>query len=179
MAEPAVAAPRKELTREQREYQFRRIVAHLSEAEAWPKIFDLLETKPFLADQADHFGGFEPSGADVERHAVPAAIRLADWNRFLRYASVALNLRGLAESLAEPDILRALVRDGRLRLARDVVDRLSDPLRRTQARSVLASACRSRSDLLPDLLRSVEEDLEDAAPTPTALAAIARSLGPE
>jgi hypothetical protein len=179
MAEPAVAAPGKELTREQREYQFRRIVAHLSEAEAWPKIFDLLETKPFLADQADHFGGFEPSGADVERYAVPAAIRLADWSRFLRYASLALNLRGLAESLAEPDILRALVRDGRLGLARDVADRLSDPLRRAQARSVLASACRSRSDLLPDLLRGIEENLEEAAPTPPALAAIARLLGPE
>jgi hypothetical protein len=179
MAEPAHAAHRQELTREQREYQFRRIVAHLSEAETWPKIFDLLEKKPFLADQADHCGGFEPSGSDVERYAIPATIRLGDWNRFLYYAALALNLRGLAESLAEPDILHALVREGRFSLARDVVERLADPLRRAEARSVLASACRSRSDLLPDLLRGIEGDLEDAAPTGPVLAMIARSLGPE
>ena len=179
MVEPVVAAPRRELAREQREYQFRRIVAHLSEAEAWQKIFDLLEKKPFLVDQADHFGGFEPSGGDIEQYAIPAAIRREDWNRFLRYASLALNLRGLAESLAEPDILRALVRDGRHGLARDVVDRLANPLRRAEARTVLASACRSRNDLLPDLLRGIEADLETVTPTAPVLAFIARSLGPE
>ena len=172
-------AERKELTREQRDYQFRQIVAHLSEAAAWPKIFDLLEEKPVLADQADHLGGFEPSGADVEQHAIPATIRLGEWDRFLRYASLALNLRGLAEGLAEPDILRALVREERFNLARDLVDRLADPLRRAEARSVLASACRSRSGLFSDLLRGIERDLNNAAPTVSVLASIARSLGPE
>jgi hypothetical protein len=180
MAEPALAAPRRrELTREQREYQFRSIVAHLSEAEAWPKLFDLLEEKPFLADQADHFGGFEQSGADIEQHALPAVIRQGDWNRFLRHATLALNLRGVAEALAEPDILRALVRGGRLNLARDVVDRLADPLRRVEARAVLAAACRSRSSDFRDLLRGIEEALDNAVPTALVLAAIARHVGPE
>lgn len=168
------------MKREQKEYPFRQIMAHLSDGQAWPKLFILLEEKPFLADQAKHFGGFEQSGADVEQYAVPAAIELGDWNRFLRYASLALNLRGVAEGLAEPDILRAFVHQGRLGLARDAVNRLAAPLRRAEARSVLASACRrSQSDLLPDLLRGIDQDFVGVTPTAAVLASIARSLGPE
>lgn len=155
------------------------MISHLSGAENWPQLFALIEEKPFLADQADYFRGFERSGEDIERHALPATIQLGDWDRFLRYATLALNLRGVAESLAEPDILRALVRGGRLDLARDVVGRLADPLRRAEARAVLAASCRSRSDLLPDLLGGIEEDLAHVTPTAAALSAIARSLGPE
>lgn len=165
---------------ERREYRYRQVVSHLSSAEAWTQLFALLEDKPFLADQADFLGGFEVTGADIERHALTAAVRIADWDRFLRYSSMALSLRGLAEGLAEPEILRALVQGNRLALARDAVDRLAEAPRRAAARAVLAAACRSRhGSAVPELLRGIEEDLEAAPPTSAILSTIARCLGPE
>jgi hypothetical protein len=166
-------------SRERQNYRFRQLVSHLNSAEAWEKLFDLLEEKPFLAEQADHFGGFEPSGEDIEGHVLSATIHLEDWNRFLRYASLALNLRGLAEGLAAPEILRALVQGKKLALARDLVDRLADPLRRAEARAILAHAWDSMDNVFSKLLQGIEEDLETVPPEAQALTAIARSLGPE
>lgn len=168
-----------EPTRDEDGYLYRNVVAHLSAGEAWPSLFELLEDRSFLADQAEHFNGFERSGEDVELYVIPATIRQGDWARFLRFASLALNLRQLAETLAEPDLLRALVQGGSLDLALDTASRLVDPLRRAEARAVLAWACRSRSELLSSILRGIEEDLEGSVPTATTLEAVARWLGPE
>ena len=178
-SEPGGVTAADSCARERREYRFRQVISHLSSAAAWPQLFDLLETRPFLADQADFFGGFEATGEDIERYALAAAIGVEDWDRFLRYASLALNLRGLAETLAAPEILRALAQGNRLRLARDIVDRLAELPRRAEARAFLAAACGPASELFPELVRGVEEDLEMAAPTSAVLATNARCLGLE
>ncbi len=89
-------------------YALRGLMAHLHATGSWPRLFDLLETKPFLADQVKGLGGFQASGEDLETYALAGAIEARDWQRFLHYAALALNLRGLAEDLTEPTILRAL-----------------------------------------------------------------------
>jgi hypothetical protein len=166
---------------ERRAYLFRQIVSHLAASEDWPRLFDLIENRGFLADQAEAFGDFGPSTDDMENHAVPAALRLADWDRFLHFSLLALNLRGLAEALTDPRILQALAQGGQHALAQGAAARLAEPVRRASARASLAMEDSSQ------LLQQVTEDL-DAAPAPdpegreeaaTALCAIARSLGPD
>lgn len=180
MAEPATdLGDLPEFTDEEDAYFFQAVISHLHAARNRPGIFELIESCPFLADQVEFLGGFELAGKDLEEHAIPSAVEIVDWKRFLHYASLALNLRGLAESLAEPEILRALARGGRQDLALDIVGRLADPLRRAGARAILASAQEPAELRLQDLLREIEEDLAAAVPTAAALAAIARSLGPE
>ena len=164
---------------ERKDYRFKRLVSHLGDLQDHQGIFSLIDQGSFLARQADYLGGFEQSGGDVEDHAIPAALRERDWNRFLHYAALALNLRGLAEALAEPEILGALVKAGRAALARDVASRIADPLRRAEARSALAASCERGSELFQDLLRGIREDLAEGRPTASVLCAIARRLGPE
>lgn len=165
-------------------YAFRSLVAHLHEIQDWPRLFALLETKPFLADQAERLGGFQPSGDSLETYALPAAIEAQDWDRFLHYAALALNLRGLAEDLAEPEILRALARDGRTSLALDAAGRLSDPLRQAEGLAAIASGCEAgpeRDGVLRELggrLDDLAKEAGGATDRPEILAAIARDAGP-
>lgn len=121
-------------------YALRGLISHLHETQDWPRLFALLETKPFLADQAERLGGFQPSSDDLETYVLPATITCEDWDRFLHYAAIALNLRGLAEDFAAPEILRALARSGRVSLALDAAGRLPDPLRQAEALAALVSS---------------------------------------
>jgi hypothetical protein len=168
-------------TAERDSYLYRQLIAHLNGARDWPRLFDLLERRTFLADQAEHFSGFRQSGDDLEEFALPAAIQGGHWNRFLHYATLAVNLRGLAEALAEPEILAALAQEGRLALARGTVAAIADPLRRAQARAVLAES--SAAEGAPSLVHEIEADLKAAAqagqPLVPTLRTIARHLRPE
>lgn len=168
-------------------YAWRRLMAHLHTAGDWPRLFELLETKPFLADQVEGLGGFQASGGDLEAYALPAAIEAPDWQRFLHYAALALNLRGLAEDLAEPAILRALALrgDASLHLALDAAGRLADPFRQARALAAVASGCLDGA-ARQDVLRQLEGRLDDlaheaavAAQHGETLAAIAREAGPD
>lgn len=170
-------------------HAWRHLVGHLHAAGETKRLFALIEQRGFLAGQADFFGDFGQTGVDVEGFLLPAAIAAADWNRFLRYAAVALNLRGLAEDLEEPEILQALVREDRKELALDLAGRLVDPLRRAAALAVIAGECRSDPALFRSLLESIGQSLE--APLPESpvpaeakrrgelLARMARCLGPD
>src|SRR3712207_2696535 len=119
-------AERRELER----FRFRHRMAHLSASKNWPRLFELVEQNGFLADQADYFGGFQHPGEDVENHVLPAAITTRDWERFVRFASVAANLRALSEDLVDHEVLAALARSGRDALALDLAARLTNPVRR-------------------------------------------------
>jgi len=160
-------------------------MAHLHATGDWPRLFELLETKPFLADQVEGLGGFQASGDDLETHALAAAIEAQDWQRFLHYAALALNLRGLAEALAEPAILRALAGSGRVSLGLDAAGRLADPFSQARALAAVASGC-EKGPARQDVLRQLEGRLDDLAREETAetqhgeiLAAIAREVGPD
>ncbi len=168
-------------------YAWRGLMAHLHATGDWPRLFNLLETKPFLAGQAEALGGFQASGGDLETYALPAAIEAPDWQRFLHYAALALNLRGLAEDLAEPAILRALALHGdtSLRLALDAAGRLTNPFRQARALSAVAAGC-EEGLAREDVLRQLEGRLDDLAREATAeaqhgeiLAAIAWEAGPD
>jgi len=168
-------------------YALRGLLAHLHATQDWPRLFALLETKPFLADQAEQLGGFQASGADLETYALPAAINAGDWKRFLHFSALALNLRGLAEDLAAPEILRALARSGRtsLDLALDAAGRLADPFRQARALAAIASGCED-GPARQDVLRELEGRLDDLAREAHGqsffaedLAVIARDAGPE
>ncbi|HSK79198.1 MAG TPA: hypothetical protein VLQ45_22280, partial [Thermoanaerobaculia bacterium] len=171
-------------SRSQLRYASQRIVSHLYEQKDWQRLFDLLETKPFLADQAEQLAGFQASGDDLETYVLAAAMEAGDWRRFLHYASVALNLRGVAEDLAAPEILRALARTGRAGLALDAAGRLPDPFRQAQALASIAAASLDISTR-DDVLRELENRLDDLAREADgksdhaeALAGIAREAGP-
>lgn len=159
-------------------------MSHLTDDEDWPRLFDLIENRGFLARQAEVCGDFEASTGDVEAYAVPAALGLRDWNRFLHFSLLAVNLRGLAEALANPAVLRALAQGGQLALARGATARLANPVQRAAARATLAASCRDHEETFQELLRNVGRDLEEVAPDAeireeivAALGAIARSLG--
>jgi hypothetical protein len=173
--------------RERRGYLFRHLIAHLYAAGDAERLFAALEWPDFLSRQAEACGGFEQTGEDLERRALPAAIAAAQWERFLHYALLAINLRGLAEDMSDEPVLRALARSGRFDLAEDAVARLSEPARRAAARAILAAACGPASERFGGLVKSVAVDLEDAAaasdpPTPEILASLCtcgRHLGPD
>jgi hypothetical protein len=163
-------------------------IASLVRARRHEQLFEQIEQRGLLIKQADGLGAFTAAGEGLEVHALPAIVERGDWSRFLRYSLLALNLRHLAESLAEPVILAALARGGREKLALDVADRIADPLRRAVARAQLAEACREVSpDAFRKLVPEVQADLEENVPPPldpaevegyaAGLAAVARCLG--
>ncbi len=172
---------------ELRDFRLGYKIAHLSYGKQPAKLFELVEQRGFLAEQADYFGGFQQPGEDVEKHVLPAAILAGDWERFVRFAAVAANLRALAEDLADPYILRALVSGGREALARDLAAHLARPVRRAEAHAVIAAAYGRGHPACGELLRKVAEDLQvdvvddegdGRGPLPS-LIAIARRFGPE
>ncbi len=168
------------------------LVAHLARSGRYARLFDLLEDKDFLARQADTLGGFRQGSLDLERHVLPMTIERSDWPRFLRHATVAMGLRGLAEALADEEIVGALVRHGRTVLAVDIVEQLTDPNARIRARAVILSALPRAARDRPGkggagTARLVEEldavpPLKDPAAARGWLATlqtVARHLGPE
>lgn len=191
-------------TGEQDRYLYTHLAAHLKQARENGKLFQLMEDKGFLIDQAAYAGGFLQGTRDVERYVLPAIIERADWLRFLRYALVAINFRGLAEALAEERILRALVRHGDGALARSLVSQLSDPRKRARARAVILGARIADSSTVAEAgtqtgngsvdstafaeeLRVLRDDLDSASPPTTradaeswfeVLSTVARHLPP-
>jgi hypothetical protein len=155
---------------------------HLHAARDWDRLFLLIDRGEHRVRQARFFESFNRPGTDLEEHALPAAIELQDWERFSRYTLIAANLRGLAEELADEEILRALARQGQSRLAAGLAAQLADPLRRAWARAVLAAA--SEGADRAELVRNVRDELDGFSGPLTAgrhplLQGIARHLGPE
>jgi len=167
---------------DQRRFALETLASHLHQAGALNRLFQLVDERGFLAEQATLFSSFERPTTDLEQHALPAAIEAEDWERFSRYTLIATNLRGLAEELADEEILRALALQGQGRLAAGLAAQLADPLRRTWARAVLASC--SEGAVRAELVRNARDELEGlngslAEDRFSLLQRIARHLGPE
>jgi hypothetical protein len=175
--------------KESQSYAYQSLIAHLNAANDRERIFNLVDCRGFLARQADHFGDFGRTSEDVENFLLPNAIAAKDWDRFFQYATIALNLRGMAEDLATPEILTALARTGRGTLAEDSASRIPDPLRRAATRSVLAAELRSTGETFRQMIEAIERDLEAPLPRSTdvqeilrrsdLLASMARQVGPD
>jgi hypothetical protein len=160
-------------------FALRHLAAHLRASGQVDRLFELVERRGFLATQAGALNGFRQGSDDVESHVLPVALERLDWPRFFRHAVVAANLRGLAEALAEPEILSALVAH-RPALAFDLVDQLTDPQQRARARAVISTQGRGIDALLQDLndVPSPTDDATAAAWLAT-LRLLARHRGPE
>ncbi len=175
------------------DYVVAHLVTHLAESGRYNRLFELLETKDFLARQAEALSGFRQGSLDLESQVLPAAIEQRDWPRFLRHAVVGIGLRGLAEDLADEDIVRALVKHGQAALATDIVEQLTDPQTRIRARGALLGALsrmakgRAGDGGAHGIARIIEEiDAEPSPEDPPAarswlatLRTVARHLGPE
>jgi len=133
-------------------------------AEAWEEALVDLEAG-FLAWQADRLGDFGQSSEDLESHVLPFLVRQEDWVRFIRWATVAANLRGLAAGLDSPAILQALERSGLGPMVETLAGQLSDPLRRARARAVVLAEREPADPAFGTLKNDLEGDLE-AFPEP-------------
>ncbi len=131
--------------------------------EGWQRFFRAVESQGHFDRQAEHFGNFEQTSEDLETHCLPAIIELEDWDRFVHYGLIAANLRGLAEALAEADVLAALTRHGRLDLAESLIDRLSDRARRARARAAVAGALSGNPLAFDRLADRLLQDLDTAS----------------
>ncbi|MEA2560986.1 MAG: hypothetical protein QOH06_2490 [Acidobacteriota bacterium] len=167
----------------------RHLIDQLARSLEWCRLCELIEERGFLAEMAEAHG-FQRPGEDVEEHVLACAIKVGDWDRFVRFAALACNLRALAEDLAAPEILRALTQSDRIPLALDIAARIAEPIHRAEARAVIASACGSGREPFGALRRAISEDLQEVAATgigeePEArarvqsLITIGRLLGPE
>lgn len=176
---------------ERRAYVLTHVVEHLKAAGACGRLFTMLEERGFLAEQAAALDGFQQGSRDLESQVLPVTIERADWQRFLRYLLVTLNFRGLAEALAEEEILRALVQHGRGTLAAHIATQLTEPQARARARAVILGVAATpeleQKGTNTEELQRLVEDL-DAVPKATddataeawceTLRTIARHLGP-
>lgn len=161
-------------------FALRHLAAHLRASGKADRLFDMVEKRGFLATQAGALNGFRQSSEDVESHVLPAALERRDWPRFFRHAMVAINLRGLAEALAVPEILSALAVHRRA-LALDLVEQLTDPQQRVRARAVIPVDEQGDDALLQDL-GAVPPPADDDTSTDAWLATLrllARHRGPE
>ena len=173
--------------REILDYSFRHTVGHLYSRHKHQELLSFLDKDDYLARQAAHFKGFRQTGEDLESFILPATIEKGEWKQFVRYAAVALNLRGLAEDLADWTILRALVQGEQTELALDLVRGVSDPLRRVLARAAIASA--SDSATAWRMLSEMRQDWQEPLPQTSdaaelrrrtdLLSQVARHFGPE
>jgi hypothetical protein len=143
-----------------KKYAFLHQAEHFAAAGRTEALFHALEQTPFLADQAAHLGSFRQGAEDLLSFALPGAIRCEDWNRFLRLALRALNLRRMSRSLASPEILHALVSSGWVQLALDVAAEQPEPAGRIRARAAVASRI-EEAERRRSLLASLDEDLQD------------------
>jgi serine/threonine protein kinase len=171
-----------------RKHSLHVLVSHLHAAGDWERIFALIETKPFLADQARHLGGFEHGSRDLEEYAIPATIQKSDWVRFFHYSILALNFRGIAEGVAQPGILKSLSQAGFIEWAKDITNLLSDPLDRAEALAAIAASCDDRNLEKKVLVEKLRDDINsvpsasrwtDIDHRAEALCNIGRRLGPE
>ncbi len=164
-------------------YQLRYLAHHAHEAGSWELLFEQIEVRDLLVRQAKQFKGFAQSTRDLEEHVLPGTIILEDWDRFIRYSLVAVNLRGLAEALVEEEVLRALAHQDQIELARSLVEQLPDPGRRVAAYAILADETKD-ADFRSQLLQEVQDDLRalptsDEENSAAMLETVARHLGPE
>jgi len=150
--------------KERQDYLYSHYVAQLDESGEYEKLCELIEKTPFLAAQIDYFEGFQASSRDLENFVLPAVIECADWNRFTHLALVALNFRGLADVLAEEEILTSLVRQGYRRLAHDIAAQLSEAATRARARAAVLAADPKAPDV-GELLRQITDDLDHLTAT--------------
>jgi hypothetical protein len=151
----------------------------------WATTISKIEQKGLLVHQTRSFQGFAKSAVDLERFVLPATAKFGDWERFLQYALTAVNLRGIAESLAEEEILKALADRGQFRFAENLAAQLPTPERRAWAQSVIASA--SSDEIREERAQRVWEELRELPTTNDPeqrshrldlLAGVARHLGP-
>ncbi len=165
------------------DHKLRSYAYHAHGAKCWDRLFRAIEEQRLLPRQVDAFGSFEQPSTDLEQFILPAALAAGDAVRFLVYAGVAANLRGLAEALARDEILPALAARGRTALAAGLAAQLTDPASRARAQAALATVGGApNGERVRELLRELRDlppldDEEEAGHRAAALAAVARAVG--
>jgi hypothetical protein len=168
-------------------YLYTSLIRHLYDAHAWSRLFELVETKHFLAHKADFFATFQPILDDLEIYVIPAAIATGNWNRFLLYTLISNNLRNLSENLGEPRVFALLLANGQQSLAEDLARRSPAALRPEMYAAIAAELSRDDPQY-SKLLRVIVEDiaslpaprdLSDAKARTTLLAKVVFYLGLE
>lgn len=160
---------------------YARTVARSGRERHWRDLLYALEEQGWIAWQAGILGGFEAPSRELERYVLPYLAERGEWDRFLRHALVAAQLRGMAEALEEGPVLASLAAAERLDLARALAARLPDPWRRARARAEIAAVLPPESPPFGALTREIEEDLKsgtalEPGSAALCLAGVARRL---
>jgi hypothetical protein len=169
---------------DKRRFKLLHFAYHAHELGDWDSLFAAIDREQHLLARADLFQDFRGSAEDLTTHALVGALERTDWCRFIHYALLAVNLQGLADALADEEILSALARHGMVDLARHLAAQLLDPGRRAAARAAIVSLLDGAAR--DDLFRQVREDLRLLPHSPaegeiesvlTTLLAVARHFG--
>ena len=74
-ADPCSQAERARLSnRERLDYRYAHCIEHLYDSRAFEALLRMIEDSEFLADQANHWEGFQAGSRDFESFVLPAAI---------------------------------------------------------------------------------------------------------
>ena len=141
----------------------RHLPYHLAKGESWQSLFDLIDAGFFLKKKADQFQRYSDLSEDIEQYAISGAIQRQDWFRFIHYAVLAVNLRGLTDALAKEEILQALARNNQHDVAVDISTHLSHPLDRAWSRAVVAADSPPPHTLMGQI-GTIVQHLDDTPP---------------
>ncbi len=142
---------------------YRHLPYHLAKGESWQSLFDLIDAGFFLIKKADQFQRYSDLSEDIEQYAISGAIQRQDWFRFVYYAVLAVNLRGLTDALAKEEILRALACNNQYDVAVDISTHLSHPLDRAWSRAVIAADSPPPHTLMGQI-ETIVQHLDDTPP---------------
>jgi hypothetical protein len=145
------------LSREICSYLYLYLIGHLSDGGNHAKMFYQLNETTFLKEQMAYFDGFEKSSENIERYVVPAAIANNDWNLFIHFMLLAINIRGMAEDLL--DVLKPLAASGQIATVKEIVNRTAGPLERSVAKAVIAGTLDPGSALFQEFTQGIGHDL--------------------
>ena len=158
------------------------LITYYVRAGLYDEVMELIDQGEFLILKANKLG-LNSLSEDLENEIIPYTIRRKDWKRFIQYTTIDLNLRGLGEQLSERIILESLARNKQIDFAHYVIQQITDPLVRAEARANLLGILENHNlsndqhgYFLLVLQKMLEEDLIEANTHQTNLSSISKTF---
>jgi hypothetical protein len=119
--------------------EFLRVLDYLYGSQSWERICVTAENGSFLLAKEEILGGYREIAEDIKHFVLEACLHIENWGRFSRFASLAFNFDGLTHSLANQEVILALMKNGQVELAADIIFQVANPLSRALLRTEIVS----------------------------------------